>query len=453
MPSGSSLASLALQQAWARQLNTQQRASLLFAPSIDAEALTLAPPPPRAGNTNRNSQTYGYHNTFHFHAQPTATGSPPSYDRATSTSKGLQSRAVTSSCARDVLPEYSCSVHQEGIVGVKFEFSSPFVTCPESRWHDVYAVLSGTKLHLHRLKTRKCILRRARRPTAGRVLKTYSLQHAEVGLATDVKELELIPKSALAKLIPMSARQRVYETDPHVFKTVREYVIRLRAEGEQILLCARSQEEMLDWVEKLCAAIDISHPLEDRSEPRYRSLPRRNRRGQNNTARNNLSNLESLTEGASGRRLLREQERIIQRMYPHLWGNADTSEETGNAATSTTNLETTGTRDEDENTPLLSPQPSSFTNLSSLSEFAPASQIADNIPIPNNPKFALTPQLTPSAQLRYRRRCAPVLLASSPRSSDVILINGVRMRIDHKRKTLLDFELLPPKYDAHGFHK
>ncbi|KAK3060055.1 hypothetical protein LTS18_009447, partial [Coniosporium uncinatum] len=199
---------------------------------------------------SNKTQTYGYHNTFHFHAQPAVTAAPPSYERATSRCT-LQTSVSATKSHDNVLPGYSCTVHQEGVLGMKGELASPFTFCSDDRWNECYAVLSGTQLHVHRLKTASGILHRNRAPCAGRLVKTYTLQHAEVGLASDVKRSELVPKSPFAKLVPPGARQKVYETDPHLFEPVREFIFRLRIEGSQFLLCASTQEEMLDWVEKL----------------------------------------------------------------------------------------------------------------------------------------------------------------------------------------------------------
>ncbi|GAB7351717.1 hypothetical protein MBLNU459_g2305t1 [Dothideomycetes sp. NU459] len=75
--------------------------------------------------------------------------------------------------------------------------------------------------------------------------KAYTLQGGEAGIATD------------------------YGKQP--------FVIRVRAEAEQFLLSASTLSTMLEWVDKLSAAIDISLPLELRRMPKYRTLPPRSR--------------------------------------------------------------------------------------------------------------------------------------------------------------------------------
>lgn len=56
--------------------------------------------------------------------------------------------------------------------------------------------------------------------------------------------------------------------------------------------------------------------------------------------------------------------------------------------------------------------------------------------------------MSSNALCRFRRRCAPILLASSPRASPIIFQNGHRYQIDTKRDALIPFELFPPRYDA-----
>ncbi|OCL09049.1 hypothetical protein AOQ84DRAFT_29385, partial [Glonium stellatum] len=299
-----------------------------------AEALTQTRPAPSSANPNdatstnsstnmqseRPPQTYGYYNTFHSHALPTADSSPPSYSCAISAATTARLNAIAQAeadAASEPLPSYTCSVEIEGLVGLKTELVTPFQVSADRQWHDVYAVLCGTQLNIHRIKT-PSFLSKSRTPLPGRLLKSYTLQHAEIGLASDFKKTELIPRSPFAHLVPPAARQKVYESDPHLFEPVREFVMRLRLETEQLLLCCPTQAGLLTWLDRLCAAVDISPPLDDRSEPRIRSLPRRTRRQRQLDAARIPADLENLASLAAGRRILAEQERIIRTLYPHL---------------------------------------------------------------------------------------------------------------------------------------
>ncbi|KAK1054171.1 hypothetical protein LTR74_016035 [Friedmanniomyces endolithicus] len=71
--------------------------------------------------------------------------------------------------------------------------------------------------------------------------RSYTLQAADAGLATDYHR--------------------------------RSHVLRIRAEGQQFLLAAGSLSIVIDWVDKLNAAIAVSLPVDDRREARYHTLP------------------------------------------------------------------------------------------------------------------------------------------------------------------------------------
>ncbi|RMZ72939.1 ph domain-containing [Pyrenophora seminiperda CCB06] len=404
----------------------------------------------RSQNTSSSpasAATYGYHNTYHTHQQ-LPVGSPPSYARATEPDAcrlldertRAEKEAVRSTPAP---PPYTCTVEIGGIVGIKQELSSPFQVSGHREWQDVYAILRGTQLSLYRIKNPR-LLSKNKQPCAGRLLRTYSLQHAEVGVAADFKKTPLIPKSPFAHLVPAVARPKLYETDPHLFEPVREHALRLRLEFEQFLLCPPTHEGMLDWIEAFCAAVDISLPLEDRSEPRYRSLPRRSRRQRILENVQFAENIESLTSLEAGRRIVAQQEQIIRQLYPHLAGTRDSGPTQSAPAT---DAEIEEFDPEDVRFPARVARDSLMRTSSHESDQDPSESST------SDPKS--TPATRPSSAqtLRYRRRCAPVLLASSPRVSDVVFGKGQRFRISVKAHMLVEYTSHPPRYDAHGFSR
>jgi hypothetical protein len=381
-------------------------------------------------NSQPSPSTYGYHNTYHSHAQ-LHIGDPPSYACANDprTLRVLEEKARTEAEAErnaPLPPPYSCSVELSGVLGLKQELVSPFRLSRDRDWNDVYIVLRGTQLCTYRVK-HPGLLSKHRKPTAGRLLRTYTLQHAEVGVATDFKKTALVPKSPFAHLVPAHARPKLYESDPHLFEPVREHVIRLRLETEQFVICAPTQEVMLCWIENLCAAIDISAPLEDRSEPRYRSLPRRNRRQRDLDG--NMSAAEA------GRRIIAQQEQIIRELYPNLA-----------AQDSNTNTNTSPESDDLDPEDVRFPTP---TPTRADDDFS----APENRDCETQRKSALPPTPSAAQQLRYRRRCAPALLSASPRVSDIVMREGVRMRISVKEHALVEYNSHPPRYDAHAFPK
>ncbi|KAF1913508.1 hypothetical protein BDU57DRAFT_312896 [Ampelomyces quisqualis] len=419
---------------------------------------------PYAAATPPAGPTYGYHNTYHTHTQ-LPPGSPPSYARAVDPQvlRHLDEKARSEAAAAAgtaLPPAYSCTVAHSGVMGVKQELSSPFHVSRVRDWYDAFVVLQGTQLSIFRVKN-PGLLSKNKLPTTGKLLHAYTLQHAEVGVASDFRKTALIPKSPLAHLVPSATRQKLYETDPQLFEPVREHVIRLRLETEQFLLCAPSQESMLDWTDSLCAAIDISSPLEDRSEPRYRSLPRRSRRQRILDSSQLGEDLDNLSSLEAGRRIIAQQEEIIRQLYPHLAGairdpgyGITTTVSAGNSNNSNTEPEMDDFDPEDVRFPAqLSARDSLARARSSESDDDSSNTPSSETSEQPHHKHAEHTRPTASQNLRYRRRCAPVLLASSPRVSDVVFSNGKRMRIHVKKHTLVDYTCHPPRYDAHHFPK
>jgi hypothetical protein len=140
----------------------------------------------RSPNQQAAHQTYGYHNTFHTHAQ-LPLGSPPTYARRDDSLQYLSEKArIEAKAARaDVLPPpYTCTVELEGVLGVRHELLSPFHVSGQRDWSDCYVVLRGTQLNIHRAK-QPGLWSKSRQATAGRLITSYTLQHAEVGSASD----------------------------------------------------------------------------------------------------------------------------------------------------------------------------------------------------------------------------------------------------------------------------
>jgi hypothetical protein len=336
------------------------------------------------------------------------------------------------------------------------ELSTPFLVSLDKNWHPIYACLCGTQLSIYRLKSPR--LFKSSSPTQGRLLRTYSLQHAEIGLAADHNNREIVPRSVFAKMVPKAAQKKLWETDPQLFEPLREYVIRLRLEGEQLLLFAETHANMLDWLELLGAGIDIAQPLEDRSEPRYRSLPRRTRR-QRQIEANALENRAPVSNEELEMRLIAQQQRLFRRLYPQL-ATATSTVDTNLERIMTNRSE--GRRDVDRDgegvhdpeaedldpadvhedsgdcpssRPTTAQRPASPTSLQEASHYDPKTT-PERVPMATN------------ALCRFRRRCAPILLASSPRASPIIFLNHRRFQIDPKREQIVPFEIHPPRYDA-----
>lgn len=396
---------------------------------------------PRDASTAPQAQ-FGYHNTFSTHAPSLPVTPPPTYTQTPSISQ-----RNTQDCTpngSEELPPYVCNTHYEGFLDVRTELSTPFLISHDNAWHSVFVELHGTQLHLYR--TKKSFFK-SKAPRQGRLIRTYSLQHAEIGVAVDWRRSELVPKATFARVLPKPAQLKLFETDPELFEPVREYVFRLRVETEQLLFCAPAHSIMLDWVEQICAGIDIAPPLEDRSEPRFRSLPRRTRR-QRAIEAAALARVDERSREEQERQFVQEQIELFARLYPNLAASEQTS------ASSTT----TDDRPPTAQDPAAEPDNNEFDREDVLGETAqnpqttPSSSLDDSETELYDPKTA-SPRapMSYNALCRFRRRCAPILLASSARSSNIVFANGGRYQVDPRRCKLVPFTQRPPRYDAHTF--
>jgi hypothetical protein len=157
-------------------------------------------------------------------------------------------------------------------------------------------------------------------------------------------------------------------------------------------------------------------------------------------------NLESLTSLEAGRRIIAQQEQIIRQLYPHLAG----TREPGISHTApTADLELDDFDPEDVRFPTRYAR-DSLARISSH-EYEQGDDERPESGSSFDPKSACAPRPSAAQTLRYRRRCAPVLLASSPRVSDVVFGKGQRFRISVKAHMLVDYTPHPPRYDVHGF--
>jgi len=336
---------------------------------------------------------------------------------------------------------------------MRTELSTPFLISHDTAWHPVYVLLHGTQLHIHRVK--KSFFK-SKLPRPGRLIKTYSLQHAEIGVAVDWRKSDLIPKATFARVLPKPAQQKLFETDPELFEPVREFVFRLRVETEQLIFCAPSHSTMLDWVEQICVGIDIAPPLDDRSEPRFRSLPRRTRR-QRAIEQAALARVDKRSREEQERAFVEEQVELFRRLYPNLAADAAntnalvpvrTVEERPATAQDVT-VENDNNEFDREDVLGETNEPSSTTVSQSRPELDELDQAELEL---YDPKTAAPrPPMTYNALCRFRRRCAPILLASSQRSSNIIFTNGARYQVDGRRCKLVPFTMKPPRYESHAF--
>jgi hypothetical protein len=122
---------------------------------------------------------------------------PPSYDLAVNgldlpaTRLKIQPREDQ---GREQLPAYSCSIMIRAVFSKKMELETAVHRAFDRNWHQVYAELQGTALRFYKVKSAGLFAGGGGPNTSedmppylkpGELLKIYSLQHADVGIAAD----------------------------------------------------------------------------------------------------------------------------------------------------------------------------------------------------------------------------------------------------------------------------
>jgi hypothetical protein len=403
-------------------------------------------------STRPPKRAQSYFNSFQTTCTPTQ-DDPPTYAAATR-QRPVSRRNLLA--GKEALPEYSCSVSAGATMLVNMESVSPLHNVQQSEWRDVFVEVRGTLLNFHRVKDG--------RPY--RLLRSYTLQHAEVGLAPDAYHTVLAPNSRLAHLIPSSARQKAFRKDPQLFRAEEQFILRLRVETDQILLAHKCEDKILEMLHAVGAGIDLAPAIDERSISKQCTAPRRRRR----PATQAVTDINSAA-------VIAEQERILQQMYPSL--ARDTNEHSETMTQTHSSASGTPSREDDEidisairedfsdlaptstNSSSLSathsnisrPAYSRTTTASSTSSDHQQQMVYQTAPtnFDSEGKWA-PPHLRTSAQIRrYVRRCAPLLTLDAVRASDIVICNGKRMRINWREERLEHWRLQPPAYAAHGF--
>lgn len=406
-----------------------------------------------------------YFNPFQSKSQP-CNDAPPSYASSVRQARFPPSPRYLDN-GNEILPKYTSTVDMEGPAYMCLESCSPFTLLPELAWKEVYIILRGTRLSIHKLKTSSFGERKI--ALAGKEVRKYTLQQAEVGLATDVSHSVLLPNSRVASLIPNIARKKALEKDPDLFRLEEQFSLRVRAELDQFLIAVPNELVAFQWVNKLCAGIDIAAPLEDRSLPRQCTMPRRRRRQPRPFLASDLTDV----------RFIEQQQRLLESMYPSLAGMRNPPAEGDVAATSETVAAASGSpleriispvdeEGEDVDLSMLAEDaaPSGPSRLSSRQRLVVAENNTVESALSASPldvhatdprnldldgKWAPPHNRTAGQQLRYIRRCTPILLEDMPRHSSVMIGNGRYVRANYRIEILEDWSLKPPSYEAHDF--
>lgn len=294
-------------------------------------------------------------------------------------------------------------------------------------------------------------------------IKTYNLQHADVGIASDYTKLVgfhfsadwggvvevRLDKACLHYQLSSSTKgASSREKRPKLTFHRKRYVIRVRAEADQFLLSCPKIETLVLWLQSLFAAIDLAFPLDDRQIPRDFSIPRARRR----LARAGFGAIGDIERNTE---LIREQEDILRTQFPRLAGQIE--EEVDEPTTDS----------EQSSRPDTSPTPSPARSMRSstrptapraprfISRARQAIQPITNLAAyqPNIPNPSITSdgkwrpdhQWTHFYDMMYARRCMAVLTERSPRKSNLVIMKEKQWVVDWSTGTLTRCQ--PPGYE------
>ncbi|KAF8545167.1 hypothetical protein BDD12DRAFT_157243 [Trichophaea hybrida] len=353
----------------------------------------------------------GYHNSFPNASTPAIPTSPPAYDSHHDRLPPSRFKILPrEEEGREELPKYTCSLHKEAVFDRKMELRNPFERARKRNWSKCYIVLHGTKLDIHKAKKipfpTSAMKADTTRPVGwlpGALLESYTLQLAQVGAATDYKK--------------------------------KTFVIRLRVQTEQFLLSCSSLESFVEWLEVLSAAVDLSLPLDERSLPRYQTLPRRRRRHVTPPAPTPVTGatpeptpvVDVLEIPGFGPETVQDQDEIFRRYFPDFAGDSGSGGE-GPALSNQESISNSS-----DILALASPGISPIFRTTS----SPSRRAVETEELDHNGKWAPRQALTPLENMRLARRCMAELFADTPRKSDFIVDKGRRFKLLYESKEMV----------------
>ncbi|SNX84983.1 uncharacterized protein MEPE_03692 [Melanopsichium pennsylvanicum] len=234
---------------------------------------------------------------------------PPPYSIVHNRPEGPQIILPREEEGKEKLPTYCCGVHIEGYLPRKMEFSAPGVQAKDRSWRRQYLILHGTSLRVY--KNDLSVDRHAANGIWGEMKGVHvhlepmnedgsngsgsgiglgaaareAISHTPLGhhrsetnKATKDGSTQFDAKNGLARNYTLQGAESGLAAD----YLKRRHVVRVRAEGEQFLLQTRSDRHVVDWIEALQAATNVSMDLEKRPMPKFITLPRRRRRRRRN---------------------------------------------------------------------------------------------------------------------------------------------------------------------------
>lgn len=265
-------------------------ASLVDSPvNLNAPSLVSSLVPPNSSPSLRVARRQSM-----YEMRP-STNDPPPYQQIYQGSGGVKQIVLPrEEEGREGLPKYTCVIHLEGWMPRKMEFRSPGIQAKDRAWKRQYVVLHGTMIriykcdpHLHSVPGEHDLHLDARDSTTSDLPTSYPPPlHFHMG-RYDSAPSSSLKEAALARASQLPTQHnsliRVYtlqnaESGLAADYLKRKNVVRVRAEGEQFLLQAKDDRGVIDLIEALQAATNVSLDLDVRALPKFITLPRRRRR-------------------------------------------------------------------------------------------------------------------------------------------------------------------------------
>ncbi|KAF6817169.1 ph domain-containing protein [Colletotrichum sojae] len=339
---------------------------------------------------------------------------PPPYEREPRPKRPPAGTAVADHGVDEKLPGYSCDIELEGVWMKKMEIENTTKRAEDRNWHTSFVLLRGTALNFYNVKKDWGWGRTRDGPTISpdnppwvrraSLDKTYSLQHADVGIAADYKK--------------------------------RRYVIRVRAEADQFLLSCIELSTFVRWLEALFAAIDVAAPIDEREYPRDQSIPRIQRirwfRGQTPAP---TSSYPVPTPRPLSPSLHQVPSNDGPDPFPASTTDPALDLVSGNGDPIAPDTDST-----------IGPSPARNELISSrLSTTSYPNEAID----PDTGKWAPLHQWTSAHDLLYAKLCYSVLLFKSPRKSNYVISKGKQWFVDWATGRMI--RVLPPAYGEIDF--
>ncbi|KAF0327261.1 Spectrin beta chain [Colletotrichum sp. SAR11_59] len=338
---------------------------------------------------------------------------PPPYERESGPRRPLVGSAVADYGVQEKLPEYSCDIELEGVWVKKMEVENTTKRAEDRNWHTTFVQLRGTALNFYNVKKDWGWGRSRDGPTISpdnppwvkksSLDRTYSLQHADVGIAADYKK--------------------------------RRYTIRVRAETDQFLLSCIELTTFVKWLEALFAAIDVAAPIDERDYPRDQSIPRIQRirwfRGQTPAQTNHYP------------------VPTPRPISPVLRQVASNEPDPFPASSNEPVLDVLNTLDSIAADTQSTVGPSYARNNEPISSRLSTTSYPNEAIDPDTGKWSPEHQWTSAHDLLYAKLCYSVLLFKSPRKSNYIISKGKQWFVDWATGRMI--RVLPPAYGEIDF--